>query len=96
MGEIQRAMNTLVASLSGAAAAGSKLGKKLKKPEAKQPQTEVGSSMGFTTELSSDEAAKRAFSAATNKINEKFRAKNLRDAKTGRYVRLYKAQEGSK
>lgn len=98
--DIQKSLNLLTGSILGAAAAGAKLGQKFspkksaQKPEAKQP--EVGSSLGYTTELSSDQAALMAFKSADEMIKQKARKQQLRDAKTGRYVRLYQAPEDKK
>lgn len=97
--DIQRSLNLLTGSVLGAAAAGAKVYKKFSPKEAKQPevkQPEVGSSLGYTTELSSDQAALMAFKSADEMIKQKARKQQLRDARTGRYVRLYQAPEEKK
>lgn len=79
MGSVQRAMNTLIFTLGGSIGALSKgLSKKGKKPSAdkeeKSETEKVGNSLGFTTDLSSDEATQRAFESANNAIVQKYNA----------------------
>lgn len=99
MGEIQRALNVLVGTMSGGIATVAGLGKKMFKDIKNQKpiiDTEVGSSANFTTKLSSDEAAQKAFKSANEMVLQKVRSKNVRDAKTGRFIRVYKEPEGGK
>lgn len=103
--EIQRALNVLGSTLVGGALALSKgLGKQqdksTKKEKTKKAKSESfnPNSLNYLTQsniLSSDEAAERAYAMANNAILEKARAKNLRDAKTGKFVKRDTAKTGS-